>query len=247
MSGPYAAELGGSIMWGSKILVADDDARIKELVQAYFSREGATVFTAEDGVSAVEIARTHQVDAVILDVMMPEMDGFSVCRELRRSWDVPVLMLTAKDEEIDRVLGLELGADDYVVKPFSLRELVARVKAILRRTQGSRQPEGASPALLAYPDLRVDLQARAVLVPGGPAALTPKEFDLLVFLMQNARIVLEREQILRRVWGYDFAGDTRTVDVHVKKLRLKLGELARGYIQTVWGIGYKFEVNQRDG
>lgn len=224
--------------------MADDDAQVRELVRLYFSREGMTVTAAEDGSQALSLFNAQPADVVILDVMMPGLDGLAVCRELRRTTDVPVIMLTAKGEEIDRILGLELGADDYVVKPFSPRELVARVKAILRRTQSTQETaEGTGTEVLAYPGLQADSQAREVLVKGCPVSLTPKEFDLLVYLMQHPRMVLGRERILTHVWGYDFAGDTRTVDVHVKKLRVKLGTPARRYIQTVWGIGYKFEVS----
>lgn len=230
-------------MQGLTMLVADDDPHVCELVRLYFGREGATVLTAGDGARAMALLEAHGPDLVILDVMMPAMDGFTVCRELRRSSDVPVLMLTARGEEIDRILGLELGADDYIVKPFSPRELVARVKAILRRMQG-RQPAGAAPetGALTFPGLEVDLQAREVRVSGVPLPLAPKEFDLLVCLARHPRVVLERELLLERVWGYEFTGDTRTVDTHVKRLRLKLGFPCRNYIHTVWGIGYKFEV-----
>jgi two-component system response regulator ResD len=230
-------------MQGLTILIADDDPNVRELVRIYFGREGATVLTAVDGAEAVTLLAEQSVGVVILDVMMPEQDGFSVCRELRRTSDIPVLMLTAKGEEIDRVLGLELGADDYIVKPFSPRELVARVKAILRRTRSQvHTREADAQGSLAFPGLTVDLRGRTVQAAGLQVPLAPKEFDLLAFLAQHPRTVLEREQILTRVWGYDFAGDTRTVDVHVKKLRLKLGEPVRRYLHTVWGIGYKFEV-----
>ena len=233
-------------MQGANILVADDDANVRELVRMYCGREGMTVLTAEDGGQALSLIGSHPVDAVILDVMMPVMDGLEVCRELRRTSGVPILMLTARGEEIDRVLGLELGADDYIVKPFSPRELVARVKAVLRRTLGvSPAEDKASP--LSCAGLTVDPHAREVTAGGQTLSLAPKEFDLLLFLMQNPRLVLDREKILARVWGYDFIGESRTVDVHVKKLRLKLGEPARNYIHTVWGIGYKFEVTQTDG
>lgn len=223
------------------ILVADDDPNVRELVRIYLGREGMAVLTAENGRAALNTLEETAVDAVVLDVMMPELDGFSVCKTLRQTSSVPVLMLTARGEEIDRVLGLELGADDYIVKPFSPRELVARVKAVLRRTLCPRPEEPATSGKLNFPGLEVDVLAREVLVEGGLVSLAPKEFDLLLYLMQNPRVVLERDQILSRVWGYDFAGETRTVDVHVKKLRLKLGEPVRHYIQTVWGVGYKFE------
>jgi two-component system response regulator ResD len=230
-------------MHGLSILIADDDPNVRELVRMYFGREGATVLMAADGAEALSLLAERAVGVVILDVMMPQHDGFEVCRALRRTSDVPVVMLTAKGEEIDRVLGLELGADDYIVKPFSPRELVARVKAILRRTQPKASAsESDTAGSLAFPGLTVDLRGRTVEAAGLPVPLAPKEFDLLAFLAQHPRTVLEREQILSRVWGYDFAGDTRTVDVHVKKLRLKLGEPARRYLHTVWGIGYKFEV-----
>lgn len=235
-------------MQGLTILVADDDVNVRNLVRIYFEREGATVLAAEDGKTALDLVLQQPVDALILDVMMPGLDGFTVCRELRKSCDLPVLMLTAKGEEIDRVIGLELGADDYLVKPFSPRELVARVKAVMRRFRTpapTAEPE--TRPLLSFPGLAIDLQAREVAVSGTPVPLAPKEFDLLVYLVQHPRIVLDRDQILSRVWGYEYTGETRTVDNHVKRLRLKLGEPARGYIHTVWGIGYKFEVTEHAG
>lgn len=236
-------------MLGANILVADDDPNVRELARVYFGREGMEVRTVETGEAALEMLGAQPADVIILDVMMPGLDGFAVCREVRRTSDVPVLMLTAKGEEIDRVMGLELGADDYVVKPFSPRELVARVKAMLRRTRNrpALPTEQSQPDVLTYPGLAIDPQAREVLVAGHPIPLAPKEFDLLLFLAKNPRQVLDREQILTQVWSYDFIGETRTVDVHVKKLRLKLGNPARNFIHTVWGIGYKFEVIERDG
>lgn len=225
------------------VLVADDDANVCELVELYLGRDGIHVRRVNDGKQALEMVSALRPDLVILDVMMPELDGFSVCKEIRRHSDVPVMMLTAREEEVDRVLGLELGADDYLTKPFSPRELAARVKAILRRVQAPRSQASPAPEpAIAVPGLRVDVAARAVYAGAELVSLTPKEFDLLVLLMRHPRQVLTREQILSRVWGYEFIGDARNVDVHVKKLRQKLGQPAQGYLFTVWGVGYKWEV-----
>ncbi len=223
-----------------KILVADDESRMRELVKAYLQKEDFTVEEAANGREVLEKLRREPFNLVILDLMMPELDGWKTCQEIRKEFDLPIIMLTARGEELDRVLGFELGADDYVVKPFSPRELVLRVKALLRRVA----PEGGGKGeILNFPGLSIDRAARQVRVDGETVNLTPKEFDLLFFLASNRGRVFSREQLLERVWGYDFYGDLRTVDTHVKNLREKLGRHRDlPYIRTVWGVGYKFEV-----
>jgi len=226
------------------ILVADDEPKMRDLVKMYLGREGFEVIEAGDGERALELLKKSEIDLVILDIMMPKVDGLTACREIRRDYDIPVIMLTARGEEIDRVLGFELGADDYVVKPFSPRELVARVKALLRRV-GTKQ-SGEPGNILTFPGLVINHDAREVDVQGNKISLTPKEFELLAFLAKNSGRVFTREQLLEHVWGYDFYGDLRTVDTHVKKLREKLSRFgeAAAYLITVWGVGYKFEVGK---
>ena len=224
------------------ILIADDEPKMRDLVRLYLEKEGFHVSEAGDGQQALDYLRDGSFDLVILDIMMPRIDGLTACKEIRRTYDIPVIMLTAKGEEIDRVLGFELGADDYVVKPFSPRELVARVKALLRRT-GARTAQ-ADESAMRFPGLVIRYDAREVEVDGNRVGLTPKEFELLAFLAKNTGRVFTREQLLEHVWGYDFYGDLRTVDTHVKKLREKISQYsdAVSYITTVWGVGYKFEV-----
>jgi len=226
----------------ANILIADDEAKMRELVKMYLVREGYMVSEAADGEQALSLLSNNTFELVILDIMMPKVDGLTVCKEIRKSLDIPVIMLTAKGEEIDRVLGFELGADDYVVKPFSPRELVARVKALLRRT--SAKPSASTGAVLRFPGLEINNDSREVEVNGNRVNLTPKEFELLAFMAKNIGRVFTREQLLEYVWGYDFFGDLRTVDTHIKKLREKISRFsqAAGYITTVWGVGYKFEV-----
>ena len=216
------------------ILVVDDEEPIRQLASLYLAKEGFQVTCAADGPEAVEAVQRQKPALVVLDVMLPTIDGFEVCRRLRRDSEVPILMLTARDEDVDRIVGLELGADDYLTKPFNPRELVARIKAILRRYEAGQR---AGPILRLGP-LTVDKQRREVRVPDGELALRTKEFDLLVAFLQNAGIVLSREQLLDLVWGYEFYGETRTVDVHVQHLRQKLAGSGVG-IQTVRGVGYK--------
>ncbi|MGB9825531.1 MAG: response regulator transcription factor [Desulfofundulus sp.] len=225
----------------TKILVVEDEARMRDLLRLYLEREGFSVVEAVDGRQALEKIGREEFALVILDVMLPELDGWTVCRETRRTKDVPIIMLTARGEEIDRLTGFELGADDYVVKPFSPRELVMRIKALLRRVS----PQSAeSKEILTFPGLTINHPARRVEVAGQQVALTPKEYDLLYFLASQAGRVFTREQLLERVWGYDFYGDLRTVDTHIKNLREKLKKAGHGaeYLVTVWGVGYKFEV-----
>ncbi len=217
------------------ILVVDDEEHIRELATLYLEKEGYAVLTATDGVEALSVARAKRPDLVVLDVMMPNMDGLDTCRELRKESDVPVIMLTARSEEVDRIVGLELGADDYMGKPFSPRELAARVKAILRRTEaGGARDRGAA----RVGPLTIDWQRREVTLDGKSITLRNKEFELLRALAEHEGMVLSREQLLEQVWGYDYFGETRTVDVHVNQVRRKLGDSAV-QIQTVRGVGYK--------
>ncbi|MDY7102195.1 MAG: response regulator transcription factor [Actinomycetota bacterium] len=226
----------------SRILVVDDDPNVSEVVSRYLEREGFSVEVASDGTTAVDRALTTPPDLMILDLMLPGIDGLEVCRRVRAMVAVPVIMLTARGEEPDRVMGLELGADDYVAKPFSPRELTSRVKAVLRRV--SAQPPGAEervPVLTAG-DLRVDVPARELRVGDEVVSLTAREFELLVFLMRHPREAFRREQLLERVWGSSF-GDTSTVTVHVRRLREKIEADAAQprHITTVWGVGYRLE------
>jgi DNA-binding response OmpR family regulator len=217
-----------------KILVVDDEQNIRDLASLYLEKEGFTVETAENGRAAVERFAQVQPALVILDVMMPEMDGFDVCRELRREHDVPILMLTARSDDIDKIVGLELGADDYMTKPFNPREMVARVKAILRRFEGGRKAQNA----ITVANLSVDRARREARIDGQEINLRTKEFDLLAAFAENPGIALTREQLLESVWGYEYAGETRTVDVHVQHLRSKLTG-AQVTIETLRGVGYK--------
>ena len=221
-----------------KVLMVDDESRMRKLVKDFLVRDNFEVIEAADGEEAVDLFYSDKnIALIILDVMMPGMDGFEVLREIRRTSRVPVLMLTARGEEYDKLAGLEGGADDYVVKPFSPRELVARVKAVLGRTMPRAEAEGGTHT---FGGLVIDQASHSVKVDGQEASLTPKEFDLLVFLATNRGIALSRERILQKVWNYDYFGEDRTVDTHVKMLRGHLGK-CRSYIATVWGIGYKFD------
>jgi DNA-binding response OmpR family regulator len=223
------------------ILLVEDETTLAETLRYNLEREGYEVIAVGDGILALERARQDQPDLVILDVMLPRLDGFSVCRILRQESDIPVIMLTARQDEIDRIAGLELGADDYIGKPFSLGELLARVRAILRRTD--RRPSNNRQVLEAG-SLRIDTGSRRAWVDGAEIALSQKEFDLLVYLVRNHGIALSRDVLLERVWGYDFIGDSRTVDVHIRWLREKI-EPEPGKplsIQTVRGVGYRFEI-----
>jgi DNA-binding response OmpR family regulator len=221
------------------ILVVDDERNIVQLARLYLSNEGFRVEEANDGKQALEKARSLNPDLVILDIMMPEMDGLTVCKELRKTTNVPVIILTARGDDIDKIVGLEVGADDYVTKPFNPRELVARVKAVLRRSQGAVQPE----SVLEVADIRLDPARREVSVAGNSVTLRAKEFDLLAAFMRYQGVVLDRERLLSLVWGQDFYGDTRTIDVHVAWLRDKLSG-AKARVQTVWGVGYKLVLDE---
>lgn len=221
-----------------KILVVDDEHNIRDLALLYLEKEGFSVDAAADGIEAIARFQQVQPAMVILDVMMPGMDGFEVCRELRRESDVPILMLTARSEDVDKIVGLEIGADDYMTKPFNPRELVARVKAILRRFEGGRKPQN----VYSVENLFVDKARREVRIENDTLQLRTKEFDLLVAFVENPGIALTRDQLLGSVWGYDYAGETRTVDVHVQHLRSKLTG-ARVQIETLRGVGYKLVEN----
>lgn len=235
-------------MLETKILVVDDEEKIRELLRMYLEGEGWIVVEASNGQEALDKLKKDSFEIMILDLMMPGMDGWAVCRELRKTSNMPIIILTARGDEIDRVLGLELGADDYVVKPFSPRELVARVKAVLRRTMKaeSESEEDENDTALSFPGLVIDPAAREVKLTGKLISLTPKEFDLLYFLAQSPGRVFSREQLLEHIWGYDFYGEARTVDTHITRLRDKLARVpaAPQYISTVWGVGYKFEVDK---
>ncbi|MGD6804097.1 response regulator transcription factor [Rossellomorea aquimaris] len=231
-----------------KVLIVDDEARIRKLLRMYLERENYVIEEAEDGEGALELALNNEYDCILLDLMMPGMDGIEVCKELRQKKSTPVIMLTAKGEEANRVQGFEVGTDDYIVKPFSPREVVLRVKALLRRSSQTSYIHTDTKAkdMIVYPHLTIDNDAHRVTADGKDVNLTPKEYELLYFLSKAPDKVFDREHLLKEVWHYDFFGDLRTVDTHVKRLREKLNkvsEQAAKMIVTVWGVGYKFEVN----
>ncbi|HLR54053.1 MAG TPA: response regulator transcription factor [Pseudogracilibacillus sp.] len=230
-----------------RVLVVDDEERIRRLIRMYLERDDFEVEEAEEGQEALDMALQNDYDVILLDIMMPEMDGIEVCEALRKEKNTPVIMLTAKGEESNRVQGFEAGADDYIVKPFSPREVVLRVKAVLRRTgsQGSKTTTAQTNNLIVFPNLTIDLDAYRVTTNEKEVTLTPKEYELLVFLAESPDKVYKREDLLKEVWEYEFFGDLRTVDTHVKRLREKLNnvsEEAAKMIVTVWGVGYKLEV-----
>lgn len=227
-------------MANNKVLIVDDDEHIVELIKLYMDKEGFDTVTANNGKKAVELFKSEAPAIVILDVMMPEMDGWQVCREIRRVSNIPIIMLTAKGETFDKVLGLELGADDYMVKPFEPKELLARVKAVLRR---SDTKESNAEKEIVFSNLTINLSNYELKINGNIVEVPPKELELLYFLASNPNRVFTREQLLEEVWGFDYFGDSRTVDVHIKRLREKLeGVEANWQLKTVWGVGYKFEV-----
>ena len=227
------------IMNRTKVLVIDDDVNICELIRLYMEKEGYEVQTVYNGLKAIDFFKDFTPNIVILDIMLPGADGWQVCREIRKVSNIPIIMLTAKGETFDKVLGLELGADDYMVKPFDPKELVARVKAVLRRYE-HREPDLQE---IIYPNLVINKTNYTVKVNGKEMELPPKELELLYFLASNPNKVFTREQLLEHVWGFDFYGDSRTVDVHIKRLREKLENESQVWqLKTVWGVGYKFEV-----
>lgn len=221
------------------LLIVDDEARIRDLIRKYATFEGYNVEEASNGMEAIEKCRQKNYDLIIMDVMMPELDGFSACREIRRKSQVPVIMLSARGEEYDRIHGFELGIDDYVVKPFSPRELMMRVSAVLKRT-AANVPAVSDGERVTIGDMVVDFAARQVTIKGEKLNLSPKEYDLLFYMVRNRGIALTREKLISDVWGYDFFGDDRTLDTHIKLLRKSLGEYA-DKITTLRGVGYRFE------
>ncbi len=222
-----------------KILIADDDAHIAELISLYMEKEGYETIEAHTGRETVEMFKKNEPDAVILDIMMPDGDGYQACREIRQISQVPIIMLSAKGEVFDKVLGLELGADDYMVKPFDSKELIARVKSVLRRSVQKRSEEDK---IIHLPNLVINQSTYTVIYHNEELILPPKEFEVLTVLAKHPNQVFKREELLDRIWGYEFVGDTRTVDVHIKRLRAKMDKEDSWSIKTVWGIGYKFEM-----
>lgn len=224
----------------SKILIVDDESNIIELLRLYLEKEGYSTVSARSGTEALTKFSQESPDLIILDIMIPEPDGWQVCREIRKTSSVPIIMLTAKAETFDKVLGLELGADDYLTKPFEAKELVARVKAVLRRSD-TKQPDDKK--IIEYDNLTVNIENYELAINGNLIDVPPKELELLHFLASNPNRVYTREQLLEEVWGFDYFGDSRTVDVHIKRLREKFeGVEANWQLKTVWGVGYKFEV-----
>ena len=222
----------------NRILVIDDDENISKVIRLYLEKEGMEVLLAADGKTGLELFSKDNPDLVLLDIMMPEMDGIEVIKNIRRDSAVPVIMLTAKGDTFDKVLALELGADDYSVKPFEPKELIARIKAVIRRSENAPEQEDT----IRYENIEISLSKYTVVYCGKKLELPPKELELLYFLASHPNKVFTREQLLQKVWEFDFYGDSRTVDVHIKRLREKLGEQPSWQIKTVWGVGYKFEV-----
>lgn len=220
-----------------KILVVDDEPKIREVIREYAEFSGYEVTEAEDGMSAIGLCKLNDYDLIIMDIMMPKLDGFSACKELKKIKDIPVIMLSARGEEYDKLFGFELGIDDYIVKPFSPKELIARVNAVLSRVHSS---SGTPQNTLKFGGLEINIPARVVTVDGKKVDLTPKEYELLFYLVENKNIALSRDKLLSDIWGYDFFGDDRTIDTHIKNLRNSLGPY-RDYIVTLRGVGYKFE------
>lgn len=221
-----------------RILIVDDEEKIRAVIKEYAEFEGYAVVEAKDGMEAVNIVKSEDFDAVVLDVMMPRLDGFSTCKEIKKIKNIPVLMLSARGEEYDKLFGFEMGIDDYVTKPFSPKEIMARLKVIISRNSKNITGENE---IVEFGGLKIDITGRNVIIDGQKADMTPKEYDLLFYLVKNKNIALSREKLLSDVWGYDFYGDDRTVDTHIKMLRNSLGNY-RNYIVTLRSLGYKFEV-----
>lgn len=226
-------------MTNRRVLIIDDDPHIREILEDYLKFEGFNVYSAQDTETGYQILKSKDIDILILDIMLPDEDGWEFCQRIRPRFKLPIIFLSAKDESADKITGLELGADDYISKPFSPREVVARIKAVLRRYQ----PETAAKESLQYGQLEINKKEHYLKYQGDKIELTPKEFSLLWHLAQNPKKVFRRENLLKAVWGYDYFGDVRTVDTHIKSLRKKLGEAAAA-LQTVWGVGYKFEAKK---
>ncbi len=225
----------------SKLLVVDDESKIRAVIREYSEFEGYEVDEASDGMEALGMVKLNDYDLIIMDVMMPKLDGFSCCKEIRKVKDTPIIMLSARGEEYDKLFGFELGVDDYVVKPFSPKELMARVNAIInRRNSGPAAAKAEPDGVLTFDGLEINIPARQVKVDGEKIELTPKEYELLFYMVENKNIALSRDKLLSDVWGYDFFGDDRTVDTHIKNLRNNLGKY-RDFIVTLRGVGYKFE------
>lgn len=228
---------------GYRILIADDDINVHQSLNAYFRREGYQMLSAYDGEEALAFIRKYRPDMVLLDIMMPRMDGLNVCREARKNSNIPIIMLTAKADEFDKLLGLELGADDYITKPFSPREVVARIKAVLRRMH--EMAESGKGSHLVAGNLDIDMSAFIVKLDGDVVPCTPKEIEIIWTLAGNPGMVFSREHLLQNIWGYDFLGDTRAVDSHIKRIRAKLCKPGNNWdIKTVWGVGYRFEMDE---
>ncbi|MDO5560283.1 MAG: response regulator transcription factor [Oscillospiraceae bacterium] len=225
----------------SKILIVDDEANIRLVVKEYAEFEGYEVSEAENGMQAIEMAKNNDYDLIIMDVMMPKLDGYSACKEIKKIKNVPVIMLSARGEEYDKLFGFEIGVDDYVVKPFSPKELMARIKVAMKRGAADTQ---TGTDHYKFEGLEINMAGREVYVDGKKVSMTPKEYDLLFFLVKNNNLAMSRDKLLESVWGYDFFGDDRTVDTHIKMLRNSLGEY-RKYIVTLRGMGYKFEAVQK--
>ena len=222
-----------------KLLIVDDEQKIRELITKYAIFEGYEVAEAENGMQAIEKVRTEDFDLIIMDIMMPELDGFSASREIRKTKNIPIILLSARGEEYDKIHGFELGIDDYVVKPFSPKELMLRISAVLRRSRGSNQSHSPHETTVIG-NMVVDFTARQVTIDDTPVMLSPKEYDLLFFMVRNRGIALSRDKLISEVWGYDFFGDDRTLDTHIKLLRKQLGDYAK-FITTLRGVGYRFE------
>ncbi len=221
----------------SRILIVDDESDIRNVVKEYAEFEGYEVAEAEDGMQAIEAVKNNDFDIIVMDVMMPKLDGYSACKEIKKIKSIPVIMLSARGEEYDKLFGFEIGVDDYVVKPFSPKELMARIKVVMKRNAA---PAEQSSEKLKFEGLEIDMAGREVYVNGQKTSMTPKEYDLLFFLVKNKNLAMSRDKLLESVWGYDFFGDDRTVDTHIKMLRNSLGEY-RKFIITLRGMGYKFE------
>ena len=219
----------------ARLLIVDDEQNIREVIREYSEFNGHEVTEAADGMSAVGLCKLNDYDLIVMDIMMPKLDGYSACKEIRKTKDIPIIMLSARGEEYDKLFGFELGIDDYVVKPFSPKELMARINAVLSRKSGASAPVSE---VMTFNGLEINIPARTVTVDGKKVELTPKEYDLLFYLVENKNIALSRDKLLSDIWGYDFDGETRTVDVHVRTLRQKLGKSGEK-IETVRGVGYR--------